>query len=292
MVRKLEVMKMRGQATRPGLHSYTIGRGGLEVFAYPDLRDTQSAAQSAAQSRDFRRLSLGEAGLDGMLGGGLPRGYSLLVAGPSGSGKSILSAVFLAEGARCCEACVIAAFEQHPSKSRNGRLVELIGVGKVGMIHGQPGNLSIDEFLVRLMREVHRLQASRVVIDSLSGLELALAPTFQQDFRESLLRLVTTLANAGITVLMTSELEDRYGDLRFSPYGTAFLTDAIIVQRYVEVDSRLQHMMGVVKVRASTHSDALHSFTTDDGGLRVGEIMRDQEGQLNGRPTRRRYATE
>ena len=43
---------------------------------------------------------------------------------------------------------------------------------------------------------------------------------------------------------MTSELEDRYNDLRFSPYGTAFLTDAIIVQRYIEVDSRLQRVHG------------------------------------------------
>ena len=49
---------------------------------------------------------------------------------------------------------------------------------------------------------------------------------------------------------MTSELEDRYTDLRFSPYGTAFLTDAIIVQRYIEVDSRLRRVMAVVKVRA------------------------------------------
>jgi circadian clock protein KaiC len=288
MVRKLEVMKMRGQATRPGLHSYRIGKAGLEVFAYSDLSETQAPEQAP----DMRRLSLGVAGLDDMLGGGLPCGYSLLVAGPSGSGKSILAAAFLAEGARCGEAGVIAAFEQDPRKSRNRQLVDLIHSGKIGMIHSPPGNLSIDEVLVQLMREVQRLHASRVVIDSLSGLELALAPTYQEDFRESLLRLVTTLTNAGITVLMTSELEDRYGDLRFSPYGAAFLTDVIIVQRYVEVDSRLQRMMAVVKVRASAHSDALHAFTIDDNGLRVGEVMREQEGLLSGRPTRRHGAAD
>lgn len=281
MVRKLEVMKMRGQATRPGLHSYSIGNAGLEVFAYPELPQAQE------MSPDSPRLSLGVAGLDDMLGGGLPRGYSLLVAGPSGSGKSILAASFLAEGARRGETGVIAAFEQHPRKSRNSRLVDLIDSGKVGMVHSPSGNLSIDRILVQLMREVHRLHASRVVIDSLSGLELALAPTFQEDFRESLLRLVTTLTSAGITVLMTSELEDRYSDLRFSPYGAAFLTDVIIVQRYVELDSRLQRVMAVVKVRASAHSDALHAFTIDDDGMRVGEIMHDREGLLSGSPSRR-----
>ena len=284
MVRKLEVMKMRGQATRPGLHSYSIGTAGLEVFAYQAL----AAAQQTEEPKALQRLGMGVPGLDEMLGGGLPRGYSLLVAGPSGSGKSILAAAFLAEGARCGEAGVIAAFEQHPRKSRNGKLGELIDAGRVGVIHGHPGNLSIDEILVRLMREVHRLHASRVVIDSLSGLELALAPTFQEDFRESLLRLVTALTDAGVTVLMTSELEDRYGDLRFSPYGAAFLTDVIIVQRYVEVSSRLLRMMAVVKVRASAHSDALHAFTIDDDGLHIGEAMRHHEGLLSGSPRQRR----
>ena len=91
-------------------------------------------------------------------------------------------------------------------------------------------DLSIDETVLLLINEVRRLGAKRVVIDSLSGLELSLPPTFRDDFRESLLQLVAVLARAGVTVLVTSELEDRYTDLRFSPYGAAFLTDAIIVQ--------------------------------------------------------------
>ena len=109
------------------------------------------------------------------------------------------------------------------------------------------------------------------MIDSLSGFELALAPTFREDFRESLSRMVAALAGAGVTVLMTSELEDRYTDLRFSPYGTAFLTDAIIVQRYIEVDSRLRRVMAVVKVRASAHSDELRVFSIDDDGIHIGD---------------------
>ena len=83
-----------------------------------------------------------------------------------------------------------------------------------------------------------------MVIDSLSGFELALAPTFRDSFRESLARLVSSLTSTGASVLMTSELEDRYTDLRFSPYGTAFMTDAIMVMRYIEVESRLQRSVG------------------------------------------------
>ncbi len=286
MVRKLEIMKMRGQATLPGLHTYRIGTTGIEVFA--PAGKAAAAEARAAPPPAGERLKVGVVGLDDMLGGGLPRGYSMLVAGPSGSGKSILAAAFLAEGARCGETGVLAAFEQHPNRSRNRTLIDLIDNGRMGLVDNGASDLSIDEILLQILSEVRRLKATRVVIDSLSGFELALAPTFRDDFRESLLRLVTILAGQGVTVLMTSELEDRYTDLRFSPYGAAFLTDAIIVQRYIEVDSRLLRMLAVVKVRASAHSNELRAYTIDTGGIRLGATLPDQEGLLGGRPTRKR----
>ncbi len=88
-------------------------------------------------------------------------------------------------------------------------------------------------------------------------------------------RLVAALANTGVTVLMTSELEDRYDDLRFSPYGTAFMTDAIIVQRYIEIDSRLQRRLAVVKVRSSPHSNELRLFHIDDEGIQIDAMLAD-----------------
>ncbi|MEO8060501.1 MAG: ATPase domain-containing protein [Burkholderiales bacterium] len=288
MVRKMEIMKMRGQATLPGLHTFRIGSAGIEVF--PPARVAIPTEFATTALLGAPRLPMGVPGLDDMLGGGLPRGYSLLVAGPSGSGKSILAAAFLAEGARAGEAGVIAAFEQHPNRSRNRIVAELIAGGRVGLVENRAADLSIDEVVYLLMREIGRLGATRVVIDSLSGFELALAPTFRDDFRESLSNLVAALAGIGVTVLMTSELEDRYTDLRFSPYGTAFMTDAIVVQRYIEVDSRLRRVMAVVKVRASTHSDELREYSIDADGIHIGHMLADQEGLLGGRPTRKHAA--
>lgn len=287
MVRKMEVLKMRGQPTLAGLHTYRISNAGIQVFAPAGLGSRAPAVAEAGGKASNARLSTGVPVLDEMLGGGLPRGYSVLVAGPSGSGKSILAAAFLAEGARRGETGVIAAFEQRPNRERNRVLADLIDRGGVSLLGSRPLDLSIDEIVFQLLAEIDRLKASRVVIDSLSGFELALAPTFRDDFRGSLLHLVTALSNAGVTVLMTSELEDRYTDLRFSPYGSAFLTDAIIVQRYIEVESRLRRVMAVVKVRASAHSDELREYTIDAGGLRVGDQLPDQEGLLGGRPTRK-----
>ena len=286
MVRKMEVMKMRGQPTLPGLHTFQISQAGVEVFAPASSQITPLGAATGVVKNS--RALMGVAGLDDMLGNGLPRGYSVLVAGPSGSGKSILAAAFLAEGARCGETGVIAAFEQHPNRSQHRVVADLIKAGVVGLVDSHSPGLSIDEIVVLLMVEIRRLKATRVVIDSLSGFEVRLAPTFRDDFRESLSRLVATLAASGVTVLMTSELEDRYTDLRFSPYGTAFLTDAIIVQRYIEVDSRLLRVMAVVKVRAQAHSDEVRLFNIDDTGIQVGETLPDMEGLLVGRPMRKR----
>ena len=284
VVRKMEIMKMRGQATLPGLHTFRIDSNGIRVFAPPVMAEAEAGAMARP---DGHRLKMGVPGLDDMMGGGLPRGYSLLVAGPTGAGKSILASAFLAEGARNGESGVIAAFEQRPDRSRGPFLAELIASGRVGIVDARAPGLSVDEIATLLIAEVRRLNASRVVIDSLSGFELALAPTFRDNFRESLSRMVMALASTGATVLMTSELEDRYDDLRFSPYGTAFLTDAIIVQRYIEVDSRLLRIMAVAKVRDSAHSNELRLFSIDDQGIRIGEMLPDYEGLLGGRPTQR-----
>lgn len=288
MVRKMEILKMRGQATLPGLHTFRIDRSGVRVFAPA----TAVASVRTAHSEPVHagRAGTGVPALDAMLGGGLPRGYSLLVAGPSGSGKSILAAAFLAEGARAGETGVVVAFEQHPNRARNPVLVDLIARGQVGLIDSREPDLSIAEVVLLILEQVRRIKASRVVLDSLSGFELALAPTFRADFRESLLGLVTALSSEGVTVLMTSELEDRYTDLRFSPYGAAFLTDAIIVQRYIEVDSRLLRVMAVVKVRASAHSNELRLYTIGADGIIVGGMVLEQEGILGGRPTQRRIS--
>jgi circadian clock protein KaiC len=284
MVRKLEIMKMRGQATLPGLHTFRIDPSGVRVFAPAMVVAAQHVAGMSTPSRG--RANLGVPELDAMLGGGLPRGYSLLLAGPSGSGKSILAAGFLAEGQRRGEIGVLAAFEQHPDAARNPLLSGLIANGSVSVIDSHEADLSIDEIVLLILSEVARRSATRVVIDSLSGFELALAPTFRADFRESLLGLVTALSRSGVTVVMTSELEDRYTDLRFSPYGAAFLTDAIIVQRYIEIDSRLLRVMAVVKVRASPHSDELRLYSIDDKGVRMGERLQGQAGLLSGSPKR------
>jgi circadian clock protein KaiC len=289
MVRKMQVMKMRGQAPIPGLHTFRITNHGIQVFPRLIAGPPEPSPDDGARTTGRRpsRLSTGVTGLDEMFGGGIPAGYSVLVTGPSGSGKSVLATEFIREGARRGEPGVIAVFEKRPSEYEQTRTLGLddaVRDGQVGIIHTRPLDLSIDETLSELTDAIHRLEARRVVIDSLSGFELALAPTFREDFRESLYRLVAALTGMGLTVMMTAELEDSYTDLRFSPHGTAFLTDAIVLQRYVELEGRLKRVMAVVKVRASAHKQDLRVFEITADGIVVGERIGNYQGLLTGSP--------
>ena len=286
MVRKMQVMKMRGQAPVPGLHTFRITTDGIQVFP----RVIVGPADKPNRKREPRkRLLLDIEELDDMLGGGIPAGYSALVAGPSGSGKSVLATEFIMAGIRHDEPGILAVFEKRPNEYSQtppgGRAFEqMIRQGKVGVIHSRPLDLSIDETLYEIVEEIHRLKAKRLVVDSLSGFELALAPTFREDFRESLYRMVAVLTGMGITMMMTAELEDSYTDLRFSPHGTAFLTDVIIMQRYIELKGRLQRVMAVVKVRGSAHSKELRAFEITKTGIVIGDTLEDYEGLLTGNP--------
>jgi circadian clock protein KaiC len=285
MVRKMQVVKMRGQAQAPGLHTFRISDAGIQVFPRAIVQPGEPVASATQLSTGAERVSMGIPGLDEMLGGGLPAGYSLLVVGPSGSGKTILATEFLAEGVRRGETGVIAAFEKSPSQLLNNKLSALVKAGQVGVINTRSLDLSIDETLHDLIKMINRMQAKRVVIDSLSGFELALAPEFSEDFRGSLYRMVAELTGMGMTILMTSELEDRYTDLRFSPFGSAFLADAILVQRYVEIAGQFKRAFSVVKVRGSEHSKDIRLFTITDKGIVIGETMSEYAGILSGRPT-------
>jgi circadian clock protein KaiC len=167
----------------------------------------------------------------------------------------------------------------------------MVQAGQIGLINTRSLDLSMDEIVQQLTRLIKQMKATRVVIDSLSGFELAIAPVFREDFRESLFRMIAVLSGLGVTVLMTSELEDRYTDLRFSSYGSAFLTDAIIVQRYIEVESQFKRVMAVVKVRASNHSSEIRQFEITADGIVIRDTVHDFDGILSGGPTRTPAAT-
>jgi circadian clock protein KaiC len=128
------------------------------------------------------------------------------------------------------------------------------------------------------------LGATRVVIDSLSGFEVALAPSYREDFRESLYRLVGALTATGVTVLMTAEVIDPYPGVRFTSERVSFITDDIFVQRYVEIDGHLQKVLAIVKMRGSDHATDFRVYRLTSEGAVIGEALTGYHGITTGNP--------
>src|SRR5471032_3345121 len=111
VVRKLQIVKVRGQNSVPGLHTIRISDGGLQAFS----RTLGFVLKNKKPARR-RRLSVGIPELDKMMGGGVLEGDSLLIAGPSGTGKSALATQFIAEGLRRGESAIMVIFEERPQR--------------------------------------------------------------------------------------------------------------------------------------------------------------------------------
>jgi circadian clock protein KaiC len=285
VVRKLRIFKMRGQAHMAGFHTFRIARNGIQVF--PRLLPPLPEEPGGLSELDpkMSRVATGIPTLDDMLHGGIPAGHSVLVVGPTGSGKTILGTGFLQEGARAGEHGLIVLFEKGASRARNMALERMVQAGQVTVVKTHLIDLTVEEIVDDLVRAIRATNATRVVFDSLSELDLYLAPESRHDFRESVFRILSSLARLNVTVVVTLGLEDRFTDMRFSHSDLSFLADAVIGFRYVELRGELKRLVSVVKVRGSSHSIDMREFTINDNGIEISERIANFEGLLSGHAT-------
>jgi circadian clock protein KaiC len=288
VVRKLQIVKLRGQESVPGLHTIRISDSGLQAFS----RTLGLTGKKNSPVRR-RRLSVGIPELDEMMGGGILEGDSLLVAGPSGTGKSALATQFIAAGLREGEPGIIAIFEERPkgymdrADSFGLNLKTPMEKGMLEILFLRPLDLSVDEALREILDAVERVGAKRLVIDSLVGFEMALAPGFRADFRESLYRMIGALTGAGVTILSTVEVENKFAEMSLSHYTISFLTDDIIRLRYIEIDGQLRKVMVVIKMRGGNHSKDIREYViTRKGMVVIHPRSTEYHGLITGIPMR------
>jgi len=285
IVRKLQVVKLRGQASVPGMHTVRITEEGLQTFPR-----TFGLTGKAEKPKGLRRLSTGIAKFDELLHGGIPEGDSLLMAGPSGAGKSILGTQFIAEGIKQGEPGIVAIFEEMPDQYV--RRAASFGFdfdapqknGKLEIIYLRPLDLSVDETVHEIVAKVKKIGAKRLVIDSLAGFEMALAPDFRTDFRESLYRMIGALTRMGVTIISTVEIEDDFTSMNLSNFVISFLADDIVRLRYVSINGQLRRMLLVVKMRGGSHSIDMHEYQVTAKGIVIGEPLRGYRGLTTGIP--------
>jgi circadian clock protein KaiC len=286
VVRKLQVVKMRGSAPMPGLHTFKITDAGVQVF--PRI----PKALQEFRSGERVRTTSGIPALDAMMDGGIHQGDAVMVSGPAGTGKTLFGTQFISGGVQHGERGIIAVFEEHPeaflSRVENvgPDLRAMVDSGDVEMIYLRPLDLSVDETLDEIRQCVDRSGARRVVIDSLSGFRIALAPTFREDFKESLYRLVRALTASGVSVMLIAEVLAAAGDLRFTSDEVSFVTDDLIALRFFEADGQLRKVLTIVKMRGSNHSHDLREFEIGQAGVIIGEALTDFRGVITGVPTK------
>ena len=286
IVRKLQVMKMRGQNSVPGLHTFRITGDGLQTFPR-----TFGLSGESETEKGKKRLSTGVKKLDALLNGGIPSGDSLLLAGPSGSGKSTLGAHFINEGLRHGESGIVAVFEEIPKEYV--QRAAMFGFdfetpqkeNKLKLIYLRPLDLSVDETVHEIVNTVKEIGCKRLVIDSLVGFEMALAPGFRTDFRESLYRMIAALTRLGVTIVTTVEVAEDFTSMNLSNFTVSFLADDILRLRYVSINGQLRKMVLVVKMRRSPHSIDMVEYQITSEGVVMGEPLRGYKGLTSGIPS-------
>lgn len=229
------------------------------------------------------KVLTGIPGLDTLTYGGLPANRSTLIAGSSGSGKTIFAAQFLARGiTEFDEPGVFVTFEESPDDIR--RNVVSFGwdvtaweaEGKWAFVDASPnpeeeiieaGEYDLNGVMARIKGAVDRTGAQRLVIDSLS----AVFSQFQDSsvVRNELFRIARAARDMGVTAVLTAERTEEYGPV--GRYGVEeFIADNVVVLRNVLEEEQRRRTLELLKFRGMDHQKGEHPFVIEaDRGVVV-----------------------
>jgi circadian clock protein KaiC len=276
--RAVRVHKLRGAAHIGGEHSFRISTAGLEVF--PRLMGTEDRLDAAFEER----LASGVSELDRLLGGGLRRGSSTLVAGPTGVGKTMLALTYLLEGARRGEPGVLVSFQESPSNLRRyaagfgADLGRLEDEGLLRVIYVSPLELDLVELFAWVRDAIEEKGSRRVVVDALN--DMLEAAIDRSRFRAAVWSLGQYLAVHGVTGVLLMETPFGQVDISVSAQmDLSYMADNIILLRYTPPDS-YGRTVQVLKTRGSDHDPRSHPMRISAGGM---EIFPSSEEAAHGR---------
>jgi circadian clock protein KaiC len=270
-LRTIEVLKFRGTRHLLGRHELAISDQGVAI--HPRLEDLLDGSTRPAGASD-ERIELGVRELDAMLHGGVLRGTTSVALGFSGSGKTTLGLHFLNAGADVGEPGVLFGFYESPERLHQGAARVGIDLRK----HSQSGRFShvwqpsyefgLDQLGARLLSELERVGAKRLVIDSLDGFrQAAFDPTRTIRFMTALLGELRTRR---ITTIMTDETRKPSGpEMEMRVEGISALVENLFLLEYMTIGPRLRRLISIVKQRASLHETTAREFFLTGRGIEV-----------------------
>lgn len=268
--RTIAATKFRGSRFLEGRHSMRLTDTGMQVF--PALAPLDHTVP-------FERelITSGIGGLDDILRGGITRGTTTIISGPSGVGKTSVGMNFMKEAAARGERSVIYTFEEEAEallfrSERIGIPVrEMIDKGTLALRKVEPLQFTPDEFAQLVRREVEENAARIVMIDSMSGYRVSLQG---RDLVTHLHALSKYLQNMGVATLLIDEIDQAVGRLQISGASISYLADNVIFLRYMEarIGDRLELRkgIGVLKKRLSDFDKTLRELVISGRGLEVG----------------------
>lgn len=278
--RQFEIIKLRGSAFREGFHDYTITQGGMKV--YPRL-----VASEHDTPFEGEMIKSGMAELDAMFGGGVSRGSSVLLVGPSGGGKSSLAMHFAYAAACRGERAIVYAFDevlrtaQDRAESLGMQVRAQIARGTLAMSQVDPAELSPGEFAWQIRQDVENRDTRVVVIDSLTGFLNAMPG--ERDLVLHLHELLAYLSQKGVITFIVLTQHGLVGPMQ-SDVDVSYLADAVVLLRYFETRGEIRRVVSVLKQRAGYHEPSLRELRFRKGGIEVGEPLVGYRGILTGVP--------
>ncbi|WP_354044399.1 ATPase domain-containing protein [Devosia sp. UYZn731] len=282
-VRRCRVRKSRGSSALSGFHQYEIGPRGLTI--YPRL-EALLANPSVPDEMQNYRLTSGVEGLDQLLNGGLPAGSVTLLFGPSGSGKTSLGIDFLSASSSD-EPGMHFGFYETPDRlllkadALGLNLRDLHAAGDVHIFWSPLTENLIDKLAAELLHNVRRLGIKRLFVDALAGFERA--STYKPRMVEFFAALTNELRAIGVTTIATWEMKDFSGPSVSAPGSEiSSILDNLIMLRQVELDSRLERILAVLKVRDGHFDPRLYEVDFGNHGLKITLPLRPVDGATTG----------
>jgi circadian clock protein KaiC len=279
--RRLRVVKYRGVKFRGGYHDYLIREGGLRVF--PRLIASESRAR-----RPKERYASGMPELDKLLGGGIERGTSTLIAGAAGTGKSSVAAQFLHAAAGRGQKAMMVIFDEAESTlidrsaELNISLRPFLESGAVQIRQVDPAELSPGELINEIREAVENSGISIVVIDSLNGYLNAMPG--ERHLLIQLHELLMFLGQRGVATILISAHHGLIGSNMSAPVDVSYLADAVVLMRYFEAEGEVRQAISIVKKRGGAHERSIREFKMAEGQIQVGPPLRNFRGILTGVP--------
>jgi len=241
----------------------------------------------------MERVKTGIPGLDEMLGGGFLPQTANLVEGAPGTGKTTLGMQFIYHGIVACgEPGLILTFEEFPQQYYRDaasfgwdfRRMEREGRLRVVMTSPEVSKADLEQVGGRIERLAREIGAKRILVDSLSHFErLSEDPT---RLRGIIHGFINSLKRENLTAVLTRESVALLGEAEGTDDAVAFLVDAYVLLRYVEIESAMRKALLVLKMRGSNHDKGIRQFGITSRGVEVRAPFEGREGIMSGSPRR------